>query len=199
MGKKSSTTQVNYGNTTTENPYAIASTTNNGTSANFKEGTALESVYNFVNNNIGNLLNDYLTPNLKSATNQAKINTYTNTLNSNAAKSLENNIIAPLSQRNMIRSSQASDLYKNLSKNTTDSLASYINELVAESQTNTANIINNLLKAYIQGYSVISDMQKQSLNTSQGNATKSVNYGDSSNYADSAASAASVLTTFFGA
>ncbi len=171
MGKKSQSTSTVYGNTTTKNPYASATTNNSGTTSSFNEGTALNSVYNFVNNNIDSLLNEYLNPSLNSTTNQAKLNSYTNTLSSEMSKTLENDIINPLSNRNMIRSSQATDLYKNLSDTATNSLATYINDLLAESQSNTAGVINNLLSAYMQGYDVISDMQDQSLKTSAGNST----------------------------
>ena len=174
MGKKSTTTNsassTVYGNTTTSNPYAIANTSNNGTVTRFMDGTALDTVYNFVNKNIGTLLNDYLTPNINSATNQAKLNAYTNAMNTETTKNLENNIINPLSNRNMIRSSQATDLYKNLSDANTNALSSYINELISSSQDNSASIINNLLKSYLYGYDVVSDMQNQSLSASKGNA-----------------------------
>ena len=191
MGKSSSTSETTYKKTTTQNPYAIAQTNNKGTQTSLKDGTALSTVYDFVNNNINSLLDEYLTPNLNSVTNQAKLNAFTSNLNSNAARSLENNIISPLSQRNMIRSSQATDLYKNLNNKTTDTLASFINELLAESQNNTANMINNLLKAYMQGYSVISDMQKQSLATSKGNAK--ITTTGSNDYITPSISAASAL------
>ena len=195
MGKKSQTTSKVYGNTTTSNPYATASTNNSGTTSAFKEGTALDTIYNYVNNNIGSLLDEYMNPNINSATNQAKLNAYTSALNTEAAKSLENNIINPLSNRNMIRSSQATDLYKNLSESTTDSLSSYVNELIAESQENTAAMMNNLLSAYMQGYNVISDMQNQSLQTSAGNATTTTTAGSSlgGNISSGASSANSIL------
>lgn len=185
MGKQSqnstSTTSKIYGNTTTNNPYASATTNNSGTTANFQPGTALDSIYNFVNKNMDSLLDEYLNPNLNSTTNQAKINAYTNKLNSETYKNLENNIINPLSNRNMVRSSQATDLYKNLSDQNASSLSSYINDLLADSQENTASMMNNLLAAYMQGYNVISDMQNQSLQTSAGNGTTTTNSSSSSN------------------
>ena len=175
MGKQSqnstSTTSKIYGNTTT----------NSGTTANFQPGTALDSIYNFVNKNMDSLLDEYLNPNLNSTTNQAKLNAYTNKLNSETYKNLENNIINPLSNRNMVRSSQATDLYKNLSDQNASSLSSYINDLLADSQENTASMMNNLLAAYMQGYNVISDMQNQSLQTSAGNGTTTTNSSSSSN------------------
>lgn len=185
MGKQSqnstSTTSKIYGNTTTNNPYASATTNNSGTTANFQPGTALDSIYNFVNKNMDPLLDEYLNPNLNSTTNQAKLNAYTNKLNSETYKNLENNIINPLSNRNMVRSSQATDLYKNLSDQNASSLSSYINDLLADSQENTASMMNNLLAAYMQGYNVISDMQNQSLQTSAGNGTTTTNSSSNSN------------------
>lgn len=185
MGKQSqnstSTTSKIYGNTTTNNPYASATTNNSGTTANFQPGTALDSIYNFVNKNMDSLLDEYLNPNLNSTTNQAKLNAYTNKLNSETYKNLENNIINPLSNRNMVRSSQATDLYKNLSDQNASSLSSYINDLLADSQENTASLMNNLLAAYMQGYNVISDMQNQSLQTSAGNGTTTTNSSSNSN------------------
>ena len=142
---------------------------------------ALDSIYNFVNKNMDSLLDEYLNPNLNSTTNQAKLNAYTNKLNSETYKNLENNIINPLSNRNMVRSSQATDLYKNLSDQNASSLSSYINDLLADSQENTASMMNNLLAAYMQGYNVISDMQNQSLQTSAGNGTTTTNSSSSSN------------------
>lgn len=171
MGKQSNKTSTVYGNTTTSNPYATATTTNAGTNAAFQPGTALDSIYNFVNKNMGSLLDEYLNPSLNSTTNQAKLNAYTSALSTESLKNLENNIISPLSDRNMIRSSQATDMYNNLSEANTNALSSYINELLSGSQENSAAMINNLLSAYMQGYNVISDMQNQSLQTSAGNAT----------------------------
>ena len=201
MGKQSqnstSTTSKIYGNTTTNNPYASATTNNSGTTANFQPGTALDSIYNFVNKNMDSLLDEYLNPNLNSTTNQAKLNAYTNKLNSETYKNLENNIINPLSNRNMVRSSQATDLYKNLSDQNASSLSSYINDLLADSQENTASMMNNLLAAYMQGYNVISDMQSQSLQTSAGNGSTTTYSSSSSNglgmSTDSAGNIVSIL------
>lgn len=199
MGKQSNKTSTVYGNTTTSNPYATATTTNGGTTAAFQPGTALDSVYNFVNKNMGSLLDEYLNPSLNSTTNQAKLNAYTSALSTESLKNLENNIISPLSDRNMIRSSQATDLYNNLSEANTNSLSNYINELLSESQDNSAAMINNLLSAYMQGYNVISDMQNQSLQTSAGNATTTTKGSGSllSTGTDAANSVADILSKVF--
>lgn len=185
MGTKSQTTSSKtvYGDTTTSNPYAYARTNNSGTISNFQDGTALNSVYNFVNRNINSLLDDYLTPNLNSTTNQAKLNSFRNNLNSESYRSFENNIINPLSRRNMIRSSQATDLYRNLADRNNASIENYITDLISQAQDSSAKMLSNLLSYYMQGADYLSDMQKQSLNTSSGNSTKTTetNGGGSQN------------------
>ena len=72
----------------------------------------------------------------------------------------------------MIRSSQASDMYKALAQSNSDAVANYTNELLSTSQKDTAELLNNLMLLYMNGYNVLSDTQKQSLQASQGNATK---------------------------
>ena len=175
MGKKSSktTTKTVYGNTTTSNPYATATTTNKGTTTALNPGTALDSVNTFVNANMDKLLDEYLNPTLNSTTNQAKMNSYVNALNNETAKNLENNIINPLSNRNMVRSSQATNMYNNLASTNASSIGNYANELLANSQKDTASVLSNLLLMYMNGYNVASDTQRQSLSTSQGNASTS--------------------------
>ena len=183
MGKKSQKTTTNtiYGNTTTTNPYAYAKTDNSGTVSGFQNGTALNSVYNFVNSSIDSLLNEYLNPNLNSTTNKAKLNSFVNTLNAQTKNSLENNIVNQLSKRNMIRSSQATDLYKNLSSQNISAIADFANNLLANSQDNTAKMLTNLLAYYMQGANYLANMQNQSLRTSQGNASRIAENGSGNN------------------
>lgn len=175
MGKKSSKTNTKtvYGNTTTTNPFVTSQTTNKGTTSVFNPNTAFGSINNFVNKNMNSLLDEYLNPSLNTVTNQAKMNSFINALNSESTKSLENNIINPLSNRNMIRSSQATNLYDNLAQNNANQIGSYANELLANSQEETAKVLANLMMLYMNGYNAISDTQAQSLSTSQGNASKS--------------------------
>lgn len=170
-GSSSSTSTTTYKDTTTTNPYVTSRTTNGGTTTTLQPNTALSKVYDFTNSNIDNLLNQYLNPSLDTATNQAKMNYFTRNLGDATRQNLENNIIAPLSQRNMIRSSQATDLYNNLAKQNSRETADYLDNLLISGQNDTANIINNLMNMAFQGYNVISGNQAQSLNTSSGNAT----------------------------
>ncbi|MCQ2740053.1 MAG: hypothetical protein MJ237_07490 [bacterium] len=174
MGKKSSktTSKTVYGNTTTSNPYVVSKTSNNGTETAFAKNSAFESINNFLNNNIDNMLEEYLNPTLNSSTNKAKMNSFTNALTSATSKNLENDIINPLSNRNMIRSSQATDLYRNLLKNNSNAVSNYANELIANNQKDMNSLLTSLLAAYMSGYTALSDTQSQSLLTSQGNSTK---------------------------
>ena len=164
---------IQYGSTATVNPYASAATNNSGTIAALKNGTALNTVYNYLNSNMAKLLNEYLYPSLNSEVNSAKLNNFMKNLSANSKKSLENDIINPLSERNMIRSSAANDMVNKLAQNNANSIADYSTQLLAESQKNSANIINNLLDAYMLGYNIVNDAQTQSLNTSKGNASES--------------------------
>ena len=181
MGKKSNKT-VNttvYSDTTTTNPYVTSQTTNKGTTSVFKPNSAFGTINDFVNSNMNNLLDEYLNPTLNSITNQAKMNAFINALNSQTAKNFENNIVNPLSQRNMIRSSQATNMYNNLVQTNANQIGNFANDLLAKSQAETAKVLANLMLMYMNGYSVIADNQKQSLQTSKGNATSTQNNSES--------------------
>lgn len=171
MGKNSSNTnstsdtKPTYVATSQSNPYFQTNTDAKGnTSTNFKTGTAGETTYNYVNQNIGNLLNEYLNPSLDSTVNKAKLTAFNNQQRNN----LQNNIINPLASNNMIRSSQATNMYNNLSNQSAD----YANDLIAESQDNTWNMINNLMNLYSTGYTGASNEVGQGIGASKGNSSK---------------------------
>ena len=141
----SSSTTPTFINTNTTNPYYQTTPDRRGnTTNNFIKGSAGETAYNFVNQNIAGLLNDYLNPSLDSTTNQAKLAQF----NKQQQANLQNNIINPLANNNMIRSSQAANMYNNLSNQAAD----YSNQLLANSQNDTWNMINNLMNLYATGY-----------------------------------------------
>ena len=176
----SSSSQTTYKTTTTSNPYVTSTTNDQGTTTTLKPNTALSKVYDYTNANIDSLLDQYLNPSLDNSYNQAQLNLYRKTLNDETRKNLENNIIAPLAERNMIRSSQATDMYNKLASQQNDAISDYATTLLANNQENTANIINNLMNLAFQGYNVVSGNQAQSLNTSSGNANKNTNSSGSS-------------------
>ena len=109
---------------------------------------------------------------------------FTNALSNASSAYMENNIINPLSKRNMIRSSQATDMYNNMSQNNVNQIANYAQGLLANSQEDTASMLANLMLLYMNGYNVLNDTQRQSLSTSQGNATKTQSASDSGNFSD---------------
>ena len=76
----------------------------------------------------------------------------------------------------MIRSSQATNLYNNLSNQSAD----YVNDLIANSQNDTWNVINNLMSLYMNGYTGSANEENTSLNASSGNATTTTNGSSSS-------------------
>lgn len=167
MGKaKSNTESTNmnmpiHTNTSISNPYFNTKTNADGsTTSSFANGSAGQTAYNFVNQNIGQMLNDYLNPSLDSATNQAKLSAFNKQQQSN----LQNNIINPLATNNMIRSSQATNMYNNLSNQSAD----YTQQLLANSQNDSWNMINNLMNLYNTGYTGASNDISTALGSSVG-------------------------------
>lgn len=182
--KSNSSSTTTYKKTTTTNPYVTSVTDNNGTTTTLNEGTAYKSIYDYMNKNMDELLEEYRNPNINSKTNQALLQNYTRTLNDESRKALENSIISPLASRNMLRSSSATNLYSDLAKNVSDNIANYTAELLANSQRNTGDMITLLTNAYLQGQNAVNGNQALSLSTSSGNATttgtgstKSYSYG----------------------
>lgn len=170
MGKSKSNTSSTssstptFIDTNTSNPYYQTTTDKNGnTTNNFVKGSAGETAYKFVNNNIGQLLDNYLNPSLDSTTNQAKLSAFNKQQQSN----LQNNIINPLANNNMVRSSQATNMYNNLSNQSAD----YANQLLANTQTDTWNMINNLMDLYTTGYTGASNDISTALKAGVGNSS----------------------------
>ena len=109
--KSNSSSKTTYSKTTTKNPFVTSVTDNNGTTTKLNNNTAYKSIYDYTNKNMDALLKEYRNPSLDSATNKALLNAYTRNLNKQSKQALENNIINPLANRNMVRSSQATNMY----------------------------------------------------------------------------------------
>ena len=170
-GSTTSTTTHTFRPNKMVNPYTTVITDSSGTRADFNDNTWFGDINNYANANAKDLLEEWRNPNLNSTTNQAKINMYNKEMDKNLNNALENNIIAPLSQRNMIRSSQATDLYKGLSKSMADKYDDFINNLLANSQENTGKMIDQLTNWYMQGQNVLNQDIQNSINHANGNAT----------------------------
>lgn len=185
-GSKSSSnssSSTTYKKTTTVNPYVTSVTDNNGTTTTLNDGTAYKSIYDYMNKNMDELLEEYRNPTIDTPTNQALLQHYTEQLNKESKKALENSIINPLTNRNMIRSSQATNMYNHLADSMNDSISNYTASLLENSQNNVGNMINLLMNAYLQGHNAVNGNQAQSLQTSAGNATTTgSNKTESSSY-----------------
>lgn len=170
-GSSTTTTTRKGAKFNVETPYSSVQTNKKGVSAEYSDGSALDTLNKFVNSNIGNVLNDYINPSLNSTTNQALLNNYMKNLNSMAGQSFENNVINPLSRRNMIRSSQATNMYNNFNNNLSDNISTYIDSLLAQSQNNSANVLNNLMSNYMNGINALNKNQALGLQGSIANGT----------------------------
>lgn len=184
--KSNTTSKSTYGNTTTSNPYITSTTNNGGTTSKFTQGSGAETFNNFYNSKIGQILNNLLNPSTETAQNQALSNAYIKNLNEQTIKNTEN-MVNNLSNRGLIRSSVANDMYNNLAKTNANNLADYNASLIANNQDNSTNLFNTLMNAYLQGWNVVNGNQAQSLQTSSGNATntgtsKGTSYGLSVSY-----------------
>ena len=84
----------------------------------------------------------------------------------------------------MIRSSQATNLYNQLAKNNSGQISSYLNDLLNNSQNETAKTLSNLMLLYMNGYNALADTQKQSLETSKGNSTKTNSSSDGTSFSN---------------
>ena len=75
-------------------------------------------------------------------------------------------------------------------------IANYANELLANSRLETADMLSNLLAAYMDGFNIINANQNTSLATSKGNAKVSSGANSSTNI-NSSISYADLLKNFF--
>lgn len=156
-----STTTKSFKPTQQINPFFTTSTNKKGkTVTKFAPGTAGQTAYDFVNSNISTLLDNYLNPSLDNPVNQAKMQLF----QKQQANNLQNNILNPLTANNMIRSSQATNMYNNLNNQAAD----YSKELIANSQNDSWNMINNLMSLYMNGYNAASGEEKASIQSSLG-------------------------------
>lgn len=164
---KSSNTSVttrSFKASSQKNPFYTSKTDTKGnTVTDFQNGTAGQTAFNFVNDNISNLLNNYLNPSLDDPTTKAKLDLF----NQQQQRNLQNNVINPLAKSNLIRSSQATNMYNNFDNQQAD----YTKELIANSQNDTWNMINNLMNMYISAYSGAKAEESNSANTSLGAGT----------------------------
>lgn len=163
-----STTSTSLKPISLSNNFYTAKVKKNGkVTTGLKSGTAGKTTYDFVNSNISGLLDNYLNPSLDDPTTQAKLQQFNKTQQQN----LQNNILSPLANNNMIRSSQATNMYNNLSNQSAD----YANDLIANSQANTKDMIETLYNLYSGVYQGMANDQATAVNAAIGAGEKKTN------------------------
>ena len=160
MGKSSnsnsnSETSHKMGSVNVSNPYYKTTTGEDGrVNTSLAKGTALYTTNKYVNNNIGKLLKQYNKPNLNDPQLQANLALYKQNLADTADENLSNNILNPLLTNNMIRSSQATNMYNNMNNQMQKNISDYSKELIANARDLYGSMIDryqNLYSDIVQG------------------------------------------------
>ena len=172
MGKGSSsstdsTTQNIYGNTTTKNPFFNSSTDSKGNTVTKFAGSNAQmykNLQNSLNNSLASLSGAGL-----DASAQAYVNQMQNQLNKQSQQYMQNNIISPLVRNNMVRSSQATDMYNNMYNQNSELMRDYNDKALQDAYTRNLNLYNTLFDNYSKLYQGVASNQNTSLNASSGN------------------------------
>ena len=104
-----------YQTVTSSNPYAQSISSAYGNS--YTLNPFLTEQNKVVENTVPQLYQQLTNPTLNNPVTKAKTQEFTNALNSQSQQAFENNVINPLAQRRMLRSSLVNDLTNNLQKN----------------------------------------------------------------------------------
>lgn len=153
-----------FQSTTSTSPYATATSTASGT--NVKLNDFLTNTNAWVEKTLPGMYNQLINPSLDNPVTKAKANLFNDAFTESSKTAFENNLINPLSDRNMIRSSASTDMYNNFAKDQNDTISSFNNQLIADNTQDTSNLINQLMNIYMLGANLgnqaVSTAQKQS-------------------------------------
>lgn len=166
-GKKSK--KVEYAPVTSSSPYATAYTSKSGNSATLNP--FLTQMNTKIENTIPGLIDTLLNPSLDNPTTKAKQNLFYRQFNEDSNKAFENNLINPLSKRNMLRSSAATNLFNSFADSQNKQIANFNDNLIANNQTDTTNLINSLMNYYLTG----SNIANQAISNALGQSNQ-INY-----------------------
>lgn len=164
-----------YASTTSTNPYATGKATGSGSS--YELNDFLTNTNKYVESNMPSLYTQLLNPSLDNPTTKARSDLFYKTFNEDSKKAFENNLINPLSSRNMMRSSAMTDLGNKFQKDQTDAISTFNNQLIANNATDTSNLINTLMNLYLTG----SNLGQQAISNAKGDA-QMVNAFNQANY-----------------
>ena len=147
MGNTSSNTQKpSYSTVTSSNPYATA--VSNGLGSFYTLNPFLTRQNKAIENAVPQLYQRLANPSLDDPVSKARTNAFTKSLNAQSTQAFENNIINPLSQRRMLRSSLVNDLANNLQANQTSQIADFDTKQLANSLSDSQSLINFYMNQY---------------------------------------------------
>lgn len=150
MGKSGGTPK--YTSATSSNPYATGTADKNGSSFNLNP--FLTQSNQFVENNMPNLLNQLINPSLDNPATKARSDLFYNQFNKDSNKAFENNVISPLMQRNMVRSSSMNDLTNQFAKSQNEQISNFNNQLLSNNMSDTNNTISQLMNLYNNNWNI---------------------------------------------
>ena len=165
-----------YASTTSTNPYATGKANSSGSS--YELNDFLTNTNKYVESSMPGLYTQLLNPSLDNATTKARSDLFYKTFNEDSTKAFENNLINPLSSRNMVRSSTMNDLSNKFQKDQTDTISNFNDQLIANNTTDTTNLINTLMNLYLTG----ANLGQQAVSNAKGDAQQ-VNAFNQANYA----------------
>ena len=156
--------------TTSTSPYATATSTKNGTTVKLND--FLTNTNAWVESSMPGLYNQLLNPSLDNPVTKAKSDLFNQSFSEASNRAFENNLINPLSNRNMVRSSAATNMYNNFAKDQNDTISQFNNQLIADNTQDTSNLINQLMNIYLLG----ANLSNQAVSTAQKQSNQVSNY-----------------------
>ena len=146
MGNTKTPSSPSFPTMTSSNPYATATINALGTS--YKLNPFLTAQNQTIESTVPQLYQRLARPTLDDAVSLARRQAFAKVFNEDAKTSFENNLVNPLSQRRMLRSSLLNDMTNNLQKNQTSHLANFNNNLLANSIADTQSLANFYMNQY---------------------------------------------------
>lgn len=156
--------------TTSTSPYATATSTKNGTTVKLND--FLTNTNAWVEGSLPGLYHQLLNPSLDNPVTKAKSDLFNQSFSEASNKAFENNLINPLANRNMVRSSAATNMYNNFAKDQNDTISQFNNQLIADNTQDTSNLINQLMNIYLLG----ANLSNQAVSTAQKQSNQVSNY-----------------------
>ncbi len=135
-----------YTAVTSSNPYATARVS--GTGSYYKLNDFLTNQNSTIEQAVPVLYERLMNPTINDPVSLARRQAFTNAFNIQAQNAFENNLINPLSERRMLRSSLLNDITNNLQARQTEQVPKFNNNLLANSIDDTQSLINFYMNQY---------------------------------------------------